>query len=166
MEETNTEGFDSRIVSTTPPTRVLHQAIVELAKRWPLILGSVSSGMGSADHRDFSADTLPSASELDRDQNWIHVMRDEAMDRHVDEMCLAPMADGEGAVQLLSTRYNWSPLLPRVTLPAKYEEQDEWEGQLCCPRLYFYEVTTPMDPADHPFSREIYELVLRLCRAG
>jgi hypothetical protein len=166
MEEINTEGFDSCIVSTTPPTRVLHQVVVELAKRWPRILGHLSNGIGDADHRDFSADTLPSAAEFDREENWIHVMRDEAMERHVDEVCLAPMDDGEGAVQLLSTHYSWSSLLPRVILPPKYDEQDAWEGRLCCPSLYFYEITTPMDPADHPFSREIYELVLRLCRAS
>jgi hypothetical protein len=167
MEDVNTEGFDSCIVSTTPPTRVLHQALLELAKRWPRIRGHLWDQVaGNSAHRDFSSDTLPSASELDRASNWIHVNRDEVMERHVDEVCLAPMSDGEGAVQLLSTHYNWSLLLPRVTLPPKHENQDAWEGLLCCPNLYSYTVTTPMDPAEHPFSRDIYDLVLRLCRGG
>lgn len=150
-------GWDTIVWSTTPPSRVLHDALVELSAMWPSMRGWIERG-----NRDFSAGSIPSPDDFDAAENTLLVVRDEAMAQHRDEEGQVPMEDGEGPLSFFSSFHTGSLL----DVTVHDADGDDWRAHLACPSVYQYTIVTPSDPKTEPFSKKIFELLTRACLAG
>jgi hypothetical protein len=157
-------GWDTVIYTFERPGKVIRRILDAVLVRWPKALVLDDPKVGCVAARSLGDDHL-TRERVD----WI-LLRDQAMDGHMEKHAYALMADGDGPFGLLvrkrcAVEFRFENLAELQVTDEKPRvgQIDPYPAWLCSPVVFEVSVVTPDDPGKQPFCAWACRVVREAC---
>jgi len=157
------ESHDEVIFTLMPPRKVYARFLSALRLRWPGALFSV--GWNTTKFIQWSG---PKLEKLLARRRELFVVRDREMEEFFLKNAFLAGADGEGAFGVLVRErrdviFKLGEIDQLQVRDPGLGKVDPYPGWLCSPSVWEVTVMTVEDPAEHEFSKWVFDAVVGAC---